>query len=94
MWGLFVGLVIGTLQVFALRALVNMIMGTRKALGVLLLLLKIAAVVALLWLVSTVSLAHLIWAAGGMLAGLILGSVTLQLTQKRAGNDGKDTHHG
>lgn len=84
---------IGTLQVFALQALVKMIMGTRKVLGALLLLIKIAAVVALLWLVSTVSLAHLIWAASGMLAGLILASVIVQFTQKRAGNDGKDHCH-
>jgi hypothetical protein len=93
MWGLFVGLGIGVLQVLALRALVRMIMGTQKALGALLLLLKIGAVVAILWLVSTVSLTHLIWAAGGMFAGLILGFVIVQLLQKRAGNDGKDLHH-
>lgn len=81
---------IGVAQVFALRALVKMIMGTQKALGALLLMLKIAAIVAILWLVSTVSLTHLIWAGVGMFAGLILGFVILQQTQKRAGNDGKD----
>ncbi len=84
---------IGVAQVFTLRALVKMIMGTQKALGALLLMLKIAAVVAILWLVSTVSLTHLIWAGVGMFAGLILGFVILQSSQKRAGNDGKDQYH-
>lgn len=93
MWGLFVGLGIGVSQVLGLRLLVKMIMGTQKALGALLLMLKMAAVVAILWLVSTVSLTHLIWAAGGMLAGLILGAVIVQLLQKRAGKDGKGHHH-
>jgi|AGTN01.1.fsa_nt_gi hypothetical protein len=90
MWGFFVGLGIGALQVFALRALIRMIMGTQMALGALLLLLKITAVVALLWLISTVSLTHLIWAAGGMFAGLVLGLVIVQWKQKRAGEHGKD----
>ncbi len=92
MWGLFVGLGIGVLQVFTLRALVKMIMGTRQVLGISLLMLKIAAVVAVLWLVSMVSLTHLIWAACGMLAGLILAFTVLQAARKRAGKDGKD--HG
>jgi hypothetical protein len=94
MWGLIVGLGIGALQVFALRALIKMIMGTQRVLGVLLLMLKIAAVVALLWLVSTVSLMHLIWAAGGLFAGLILSSVILLLTQRRTGKDGKGHQDG
>jgi hypothetical protein len=90
MWGLFVGLAIGIAQVFAMRALVKMIMGTQKVLGVLLLMLKFAAIVAVLWLVSTVSLNQLIWAAGGTLAGLLIGVAALQLMQKRAGKDGGD----
>ena len=94
MWGLFVGLGIGVAQVLALRALIKMIMGTQKALGALLLMFKITAIVAILWLVSTVSMTHLIWAGCGMFAGLIAGSVIVQLSQKRAGNDGKDHQHG
>jgi len=92
MWGLFVGLGIGVLQVIALRALLGMIMGTRKTLGMVLLMLKFAAIVALLWLISTVSLTHLIWTAGGMLAGLVISSVTVLQLRKRTGKDGKD--HG
>ncbi len=84
---------IGVAQVFVLRALIGMIMGTKQTLGVLLLMLKIAAVVALLWLVSTVSLTHLIWAAGGMLAGLVLGLLAVQFLIRRAGKDGKDHQH-
>jgi hypothetical protein len=94
MWGLFVGLGIGVAQVFAMRALIGMIMGTRKALGVLLLMLKIAAIAVLLWLVSTASLAALAWAAGGTLAGLILGFAAMQFLQQRTGKDGKDQNHG
>ncbi len=92
MWGFFVGLGIGTLQVIALRVLLGMIMGTHKVLGALLLMLKLAAIAALLWLISTVSLVHLIWAGCGMLAGLIIGSVIVLQLQKRAGKDRKD--HG
>jgi len=92
MWGLFVGLGIGVLQVIALRALLGMIMGTQKALGALLLMLKFAAIAALLWLISTVSLMHLVWTAGGMLVGLIIGSAIVMQLQKRTGKDGKD--HG
>jgi len=92
MWSLFVGLGIGVLQIIALRALLGMIMGTRKALGALLLVLKFAGIAALLWLISTVSLMNLVWAAGGMLAGLIIGFVITQTLQKRTGKDGKD--HG
>ena len=90
MWGLFVGLAIGVAQMLAMRVLIKMIMGSHKALGMLLLLLKIAAIVAVLWLVSTVSMNHLIWAAGGMLAGLLVGFAILQQLLKRAGKDGKD----
>lgn len=94
MWGLAVGIGIGVAQVFALKALVKMIMGKRKALGMLLLLLKIAVVVALLWLVGSISVTHLIWAAGGTLAGLIIGILILQMLQKRAGKDGDDRNDG
>ena len=89
MWGLFVGLGIGVLQVLALRALLKMIMGTHKVLGTLLLMLKLAVIAALLWLISTVSLTPLIWTAGGMLAGLVIGSVIVLQLQKRARKDGK-----
>jgi hypothetical protein len=92
MWSLFVGLGIGVMQIIALRALLGMIMGTHKALGALLLVLKFAGIAALLWLISTVSLMNLVWAAVGMLAGLVIGFVITQKLQKRTGKDGKD--HG
>ncbi len=78
------------MQVIALKALLKMIMGAHKALGVLLLMLKIAAVVTMLWLIASDSAASLIWAAGGTFVGLVTGLVIVQAVQKRTGNDGKD----
>lgn len=92
MWGLFVGIAIGLLQVFALAKLGGMIMGNGKAgfkaLAVLLLLIKMAAIVLILYLLSTVSPAHLIWAAGGILAGLCIASIVLILRRKKS--DGEE----
>ncbi len=83
MWGLFVGLVIGFLQVLGLKIFGKMIFGdndSAKPLGVLLLMVKIALIVFILYLISTVSLTHVIWTAGGMLIGLI---ATLAVINKR-----------
>jgi cobalamin biosynthesis protein CobD/CbiB len=74
MWGLFVGIVIGVLQVIGLYTFGKMIFGENskaKLLGALLLLVKIALIILVLVLISTVSLTHVIWTAGGMLLGLI-----------------------
>ena len=58
MWGIFVGIVIGVLQVLALTKLGGMIMGDGKSvfklLGAVLLFIKMAAIVLILYLLSTV----------------------------------------
>ncbi len=74
MWGLFVGIAIGVLQVIGLNVFGKMILGENnkaKALGAFLLIVKMALIVLIIVLISTVSLAHVIWTAGGMLLGLI-----------------------
>ena len=87
MWGIFVGIAIGAMQVLALKALVGIIMKSgsflKKLLALLLIIIKIAAIVFVLYLLSTVSLYHVIWAAGGMLIGLLAASASLMLRQKK-----------
>ncbi len=94
MWGIFIGIAIGVLQVLALTKLGGMIMGDGKAvfklLGAALLLIKMAAIVLVLYLLSKVSLQHLIWAAGGILIGLFFTSIIL--TARRKKTDREDEH--
>ncbi len=94
MWGIFIGIVIGVLQVLALTKLGGMIMGDGKSvfklLGALLLLIKMAAIVLILYLLFTVSPAHVIWAAGGILIGLITASIILMVIRKKT--SGEDEH--
>lgn len=91
MWGIFVGIAIGAGQIVALKALIGLIMGDRgtalKLLAVLLIITKIAVIVLILYLLSTVSLEHVIWAAGGMLIGLVALSVILTLRRKKTEKD-------
>ncbi len=104
MWGLFIGLAIGALQVFALYKLGKMILGrdtTAKLLGALLLIGKIALIVLALYLIATVSLTHLLWTGAGMLIGMIAAlAVVLQWRRRKDGkendshSDGKDISHG
>jgi hypothetical protein len=104
MWGLFVGLAIGALQVLALYKLGRMILGDKlaaKFIGALLLLVKIALIVLILVLVASVSLTHLIWTAVGMLAGVIATlAIMLVRSRRRTQNstgsvaDGKDDSDG
>lgn len=84
MWGLIVGLAIGVLQVLALKYLGRMILGAKlssKLLGVLMLLLKIALIVLVLVLIAKASLTHLLYTAGGMLAGIFV-ALALMLLRK------------
>lgn len=94
---------IGVLQVLALKYLSRMILGQKvssKLLGALLLLLKIALIVMVLVLIAKVSLTHLLYTAGGMLAGIIAVLVIMLLRKapqkKAAGSnaDGKDGSNG
>lgn len=87
MWGLFVGIGIGAAQVFVLKLLGGLLLGDRKAwvkvLAAVLLLAKIALIVYILYLIYGISMAHLIWTAGGMLAGLIAVSVIFIMRLKK-----------
>lgn len=78
MWGLFVGIIIGVLQVVGLYVFGKWIFGEnsmKKVLGAVLLLVKMALIVLIVVLISTVSMMHVIWTAGGMLLGLIAALV-------------------
>lgn len=94
MWGIFIGIAIGALQVFALKKLGSMIMGNGKAMvklvGGALLLIKMALIVLILYLLSTVSLMHLVWAAGGILIGLTAASIIIVTRRKKT--DSEDEH--
>lgn len=94
MWGLFIGIAIGVGQVLALKLLGKMILGERpvwiKLVSGLLLLAKMALIIGALYYISTVSFAHLIWTAGGMLIGLI--SVSVYQLRRRNNTDREDTH--
>jgi hypothetical protein len=103
MWGLFVGIVIGVLQVIGLYTFGKMIFGENskaKALGAVLLMVKIAVIVLVLVLISTISLTHVIWTAGGMLLGLIAALVFKTMRHKkkdmkdRGNTGGKDSIDG
>lgn len=86
MWGLFVGIIIGVLQVIGLYTFGKMIFGENnkaKVLGAVLLLVKIALIILVLVLISKVSLTHVIWTAGGMLLGLIATLVFKSMRQKK-----------
>ena len=86
MWGLFVGIIIGVLQVIGLYTFGKMIFGENnkaKVLGTVLLLVKIALIILVLVLISKVSLTHVIWTAGGMLLGLIATLVFKSMRQKK-----------
>jgi len=92
MWGLFIGMALGALQIVALRLIGGKLLGNGKAwvkaLAAFALAAKIALIVYILYLLYTASLTHLIWAAGGMLLGLIIASVVMIMLRKRA--DRKD----
>lgn len=91
MWGILVGIAIGAGQIMALKALIGLIMGSGKTalklLAAMLIVIKVAVIVLILYLLSTVSLTHVIWAAGGMLIGLIAASVILTLRRKKTEKD-------
>lgn len=103
MWGLFVGISIGVLQVVGLYTFGRMIFGENsiaKVLGAVLLIVKIALIVLIFVLISTVSLMHVIWTAGGMLLGLV-GSLAYMLMRHqkkdmkdRTNTGGKDSIDG
>ncbi|MGE5495186.1 MAG: hypothetical protein ACM3S4_07820 [Burkholderiales bacterium] len=93
MWGLLVGAAIGVLQLPAVNKLGRMVLGGKKnekLLGILLFIAKMAAITVILYFISTVSLAHLIWTAGGMLLGLVSGSVYMLKRRSKNNGDGKN----
>ncbi len=77
----------------AVNKLGRMILGGKtyeKLLGILLFIAKMAAIIVILYFISTVSLAHLIWTAGGMLLGLISGSFYILKRRRKNYGDGKN----
>lgn len=88
------GFAIGLLQVLALAQLWKMIISellTAKLMGCLLLFVKMAVIVLLLYLISTVSFSHLLFAVGGMLAGII---AALLLIQRRSRKRNQEAANG
>jgi hypothetical protein len=86
MWGLFVGMLIGGLQIFTVNKLGRMMFEgeiSEKIIGLVLFMLKIGAIVLILYLISTVSLVHLVWTAGGMLLGLLSASLYMLKRRRR-----------
>ena len=87
MWGLFVGIGLGAGQILALKALMGIIMRDSntalKLLAFLLIIIKMAAIVLILVLLSRLSLQHVIWAAGGMSIGLVSVSLIIFLGRKK-----------
>lgn len=77
-WGLFVGLVIGSLQLLAVNKLGKMILEGKvsaKVIGGILFLIKMAVIILILYLMSAVALSLVIWTAVGMLIGLTAASL-------------------
>jgi hypothetical protein len=92
MWGLFAGMLIGGLQILAVSKLGRMMLEGKtsmKIIGFTLFILKMGAIVAILYLISTVSLEHLIWTAGGMLLGLSAVSLYMLKRRRRAAVSGE-----
>ena len=91
MWGIFIGIVLGAGQVLALKALVGVIMNTGgiapKLFAFLLIIIKMALIVLILLLLSRISVAHVIWAAGGMLIGLVGASAAILFRRKKTDNN-------
>jgi predicted permease len=48
-----------------------------------------AAIVFILYMISTVSLEHVVWTAGGILLGLTAGSVYILKRRRRTNGDDK-----
>ncbi len=93
MWGLFVGILIGGLQILAVNKLGRMMLegkANEKIAGFALFMLKIGVIVAILYFISTVSLAHLIWTAGGILLGLLAASLYMLKRRRRFPVNGDD----
>jgi hypothetical protein len=86
-WGLFIGIVIGALQLMAVAKLGKMILSgniTMKVLGGVLFLAKIALLIFILYLLSTFALELVMWTAGGMLLGLTAASLYIYKRRGRA----------
>lgn len=79
-------MLIGGLQLLAVNKLGRMLFGGKpieKIIAFLLFMVKMAAIIAILYLISTISLEHLIWTAGGILLGLLAVSLYMLKRRKR-----------
>lgn len=79
-------MLIGVLQIFAVSKLGRMMFGgktSEKIIGFVLFILKMAAVIVILYFISTVSLESLVWTAGGVLSGLLAASFYIVKRRRR-----------
>jgi len=86
MWGIFVGIGLGILQLYLLRNITGMIGGPGKHSVLIvmpLILLKLIFIMFILYLMATVSIAHLLFTAGAMLVTILLVSVIYFLKKSR-----------
>lgn len=83
-------MIIGGLQLLAVNKLGRMLFDGKlfeKIIAFLLFILKMTAIIAILYLISTVSLEHLIWTAGGILLGLVAVSLYVLKRRRRLGTE-------
>ena len=83
------GMLIGGLQILAVNKLGRMMLegnNPEKIIGFVLFILKIGAIIVILYFISTVSLIHLIWTAGGILLGLLAVSLYILKRRRRVVN--------
>lgn len=89
-------MLIGGLQILAVNKLGRMMFDGKipeKIIGFVLFLLKIGAIITILYLISTVSLECLVWTAGGILLGLSAMSLYMLKRRRRIVN-GDDNSNG
>ncbi len=82
MWGIFVGLVIGTAEVFLLKKLIAMMTQSRKSasMAVPVTIAKLALILVALWCMAKfVSIQAMIWCAGGIAIAMIGIPVTVSI---------------
>lgn len=82
MWGIFVGIGLGLLQAVLLRKTAEWITADKKkgsAIGIPVMIGKIALILIVLYLLAKVDLKVMIWGAGGMLATMIAYPIILNI---------------
>jgi len=91
MWGVFVGIGLGLLQVLLLRKVVDWITSNKTSgamVAVFITLIKLAIILGVLFLLALISLETMIWAAGGMLVVMIGLPIYLNKRQNKKIKEG------